>query len=51
VSIPGERLFDHFDGGGPDGYQCVEFVASASVAHVRLGRTSTQPTEQNANLP
>jgi dihydrofolate reductase len=35
----GERLFDHFDGGGPDGYQCVGFVASASVAHVRLGRT------------
>jgi dihydrofolate reductase len=35
----GERLFDHFDGGGPEGYACVEFVASPSVAHVRLART------------
>lgn len=33
----GERLFDHLDG-GPDGYQCVEFVSSKSVAHVRLSR-------------
>jgi dihydrofolate reductase len=34
----GERLFDNVQG-GPDGYQCVEFVASPSVAHVRLSRT------------
>jgi dihydrofolate reductase len=34
----GERLFDHLDG-GPDGYECVEFVSSPSVAHVRLSRT------------
>jgi dihydrofolate reductase len=33
----GERLFDHLDG-GPEGYECVEFVASPSVAHVRLER-------------
>jgi dihydrofolate reductase len=33
----GERLFDHLDG-GPDGYECVEFVSSPSVAHVRLAR-------------
>jgi len=35
----GERLFDHLDG-GPDGYECVEFVSSPSVAHVRLSRTA-----------
>lgn len=35
----GERLVDHRDG-GPDGYECVEFVGSGSVAHVRLARTS-----------
>jgi dihydrofolate reductase len=34
----GERLFDNLDG-GPHGYQCVEFVPSTSVAHVRLART------------
>jgi len=34
----GERLFDHLDG-GPEGYECVELVASPSVAHVRLART------------
>jgi dihydrofolate reductase len=34
----GERLFDHLDG-GPHGYACVEFVASPSVAHVRLARS------------
>ena len=34
----GERLFDHLDG-GPDGYECVEFVSSASVAPARLSRT------------
>ena len=28
----GERLFDHVDG-GPDGYECVEFVSSPSVTH------------------
>ena len=33
----GERLFDHLDG-GPDGYECVEFVSSPSVAHVRFSR-------------
>jgi dihydrofolate reductase len=32
----GERLFDHLEG-GPDGYECVEFVSSPSVAHVRFG--------------
>jgi dihydrofolate reductase len=31
----GERLFDHLDG-GPYGYECVEFVASPSVTHIRL---------------
>jgi dihydrofolate reductase len=31
----GERLFDNLDG-GPDGYHCVEFVSSRSVAHVRF---------------
>jgi dihydrofolate reductase len=35
----GERLFDDLDG-GLDGYECVEFVASAFVAHVRLARAS-----------
>jgi dihydrofolate reductase len=35
----GERLFDHLDG-GPEGYKCVEFVGSASVAHVRISRTT-----------
>lgn len=33
----GERLFDRLDG-GPHGYRCTEFVASPSVAHVRLAR-------------
>jgi dihydrofolate reductase len=47
----GERLFDRFDGGGPDGYQCVEFVASPSVAHVRLSRTPPQPTQGHSHLP
>jgi dihydrofolate reductase len=32
----GERLFDHLDGSG--GYECVEFVSSPSVSHVRLAR-------------
>jgi dihydrofolate reductase len=36
----GERLFDNLDG-GPDGYECVEFVASPAVMHVRLARTPT----------
>lgn len=35
----GERLFDHLDG-GPDGYECVEFAGSGSVAHVRLERVT-----------
>jgi dihydrofolate reductase len=34
----GERLFDH-DDGGPTGYECVELVSSASVAHARLARS------------
>jgi dihydrofolate reductase len=34
----GERLFDRLDG-GPEGYRCVELVASPSVVHVRLART------------
>jgi dihydrofolate reductase len=34
----GERLFDHLDG-SPAGYECVEFVSSPAVAHVRLART------------
>lgn len=33
----GERLFGHLDG-GPGGYECVEFVSSPAVAHVRLAR-------------
>jgi dihydrofolate reductase len=33
----GERLFDHLDG-GPHDYECVEFVSSPSVAHVRFSR-------------
>jgi dihydrofolate reductase len=33
----GEKLFDHLDG-GPVGYECVEFVASPAVAHVRMAR-------------
>jgi dihydrofolate reductase len=32
----GERLFDHLDRSG--GYECVEFVSSPSVSHVRLAR-------------
>ncbi len=35
----GERLFDHLDGGAA-GYECVEFVSSPAVAHVRLARTT-----------
>ena len=31
----GERLFDHLEG-GPEGYRCVKFGTSPSVAHVRL---------------
>jgi dihydrofolate reductase len=34
----GERLFDHLDG-GPDGYECVQFVSSPSVGHVRFSRS------------
>lgn len=33
----GERLFDNLDG-GPAGYESVEFVSSARVAHARLAR-------------
>jgi dihydrofolate reductase len=35
----GERLFDDLDG-GPVGYECVEFVASASVLHARFVKTA-----------
>lgn len=35
----GARLFDNLDG-GPGGYECAELVASPSVAHVRLARTT-----------
>jgi len=35
----GERLFDHL-GGGLEGYECVQFVSSPSVAHVRLAKTT-----------
>jgi dihydrofolate reductase len=35
----GERLFDHL-GDAPAGYECVQFVGSSTVAHVRLARTS-----------
>ena len=34
----GERLFDRADAAA--GYECVEFVSSPAVAHVRLSRTS-----------
>jgi dihydrofolate reductase len=33
----GERLFENLDG-GPDGYECVQFVPSKSVTHVRFAR-------------
>lgn len=36
----GARLFDNLDG-GPDGYECVEFVSSPSVAHVQFSRAPT----------
>ncbi len=39
----GERLFDHLDaggGGGVDGYECVEFVKSDTVVHIRIARTT-----------
>jgi dihydrofolate reductase len=35
----GERLFEHLDG-GLDGYECVDFVGSPAVAHVRISRTT-----------
>jgi hypothetical protein len=35
----GEKLFDHLDG-GPEGYECVEFVSSPAVGHVRFTRTA-----------
>ena len=38
----GERLFDNLDG-GPAGYECVEFVNSGSVAHVRFVRNAALP--------
>jgi dihydrofolate reductase len=33
----GEKLFDHLDG-GPEGYECVEFISSPAVGHVRFAR-------------
>lgn len=33
----GERLFDNLDG-GPTGYECVEFVSSSSVVHLRYAK-------------
>ncbi len=39
----GERLFDHLDGNpgwGPDAYECVEFVSSPAVAHLRFAPTA-----------
>jgi dihydrofolate reductase len=35
----GEKLFDHLDG-GPEGYECVEFISSPAVGHVRFARTA-----------
>lgn len=35
----GERLFDHLDGGQAS-YECVEFVSSPAVTHVRLARVT-----------
>jgi dihydrofolate reductase len=35
----GERLFDHLDGGRV-AYECVEWVSSPSVVHVRLSRVA-----------
>ena len=36
----GERFFDHLDG-GPEGYECTEFVSSPAVAHVRFAPAAT----------
>jgi hypothetical protein len=33
----GEQFFDRRDG-GPVGYECVEFVTSSAVMHVRFAR-------------
>ena len=35
----GERLFDNLDGGS-QAYECVEFVSSPSVAHVRVAKAT-----------
>jgi dihydrofolate reductase len=40
----GERLFDNLNG-GPDGYKCVDFVASPSVMHTRFVRNASNPAE------
>jgi hypothetical protein len=34
----GERLFDHHDG-GPEGYECTEFVSSPAVTDAVLARS------------
>jgi hypothetical protein len=41
----GERLFDHLDG-APSGYECTELVSSPAVAHVRLARAASAPTQR-----
>jgi dihydrofolate reductase len=35
----GERLFENLDG-GPEGYECVEFAGSPSVAHARFAKVA-----------
>ncbi len=37
----GERLFHNLDG-GPEGYECVDFVSSPSAAHFRFARTTAR---------
>jgi dihydrofolate reductase len=41
----GERLFDD-DNGGPVGYECVEFVASRAVMHLRFARAARNLTRE-----
>ncbi|MBF9068701.1 dihydrofolate reductase family protein [Streptacidiphilus fuscans] len=38
----GERLFDNLGTGTADGYECVEFVSSPSVAHLLFERTGAE---------
>jgi dihydrofolate reductase len=46
----GERLFDHLDG-GPLGYECVEFVSSPSVLHVRFARSGPNTPPESPAMP